>query len=75
MIHLSALIRDKWPNRWQKERVEGLALMRNEHRVMRRGSPATDVYIMMHPDFLNKELYATQRMVRLTEEGPGRRPF
>ena len=30
----------------------------------------TDVFIMTHPEFPKKELYATQRMVQITEEGP-----
>ena len=70
MIHLSALIRDKWPNRWQKERVEGLVLVGHDFRVMRRESPATDAFIMRHEDLSNKEFYTTKRMVHIIEEGP-----
>ena len=65
MLHPSALTREKWPNTWQKERAEGLVLLCNEHRVVRQLSPATDVYIMTHSDFPNKELYTKQRMARL----------
>ena len=39
-------------------------------RVARRGSPATDAFIMHHEDLPNKELYATKRMAHITEEGP-----
>ena len=38
--------------------------------VVSRGSPATDVFIIRHEDFPNKELYATKRMVHIIEEGP-----
>ena len=37
-------------------------------RVVRRGGPATDTFITRHEDFPNKELYATKRMVHITEE-------
>ena len=38
--------------------------------VVRRGSPATDVFIIHSEGFSNKKLYATKRMVYITEEGP-----
>ena len=38
--------------------------------VVRSGSPATNTFIMHHEDFPIKELYATKRMVHITEEGP-----
>ena len=38
--------------------------------VVRRGIPATDAFIMCHEYSPNKELYATKRMVHITEEGP-----
>ena len=38
--------------------------------VVRRGGPAADAFIMRHGDFPNKELYATKRMVHITEEDP-----
>ena len=69
MLHASALITDKWPNTCQRERVEGLLIVGNNFRLVRRGSPATDVFIMRHEDFPNKELYATKRMVNIKEEG------
>ena len=34
--------------------------------VERRGSPATNTFIMCHEDSPNTELYATRRMVRIT---------
>ena len=37
--------------------------------VLRREGPATNAFIMRHEDFPNKELYATKRMVHITEEG------
>ena len=39
-------------------------------RVVRRGIPATDTFIMRHEYLPKKELYATKRMVHITEEGP-----
>ena len=44
-------------------------------RVVRRGSPATDAFIMCHEDFKNKEIYATKRIVNITEEGPKKDVF
>ena len=38
--------------------------------VVRRGSPATNAFIMCHEDLSYKELYATKRMVHIIEEGP-----
>ena len=49
--------------------MEGLVLLGQDFWLVRRGSPATDTFIMRHEDFPNKELYATKRMVHITEEG------
>ena len=38
--------------------------------VVRRGIPATDAFIMCHEYSPNKELYATKRMVHITENPP-----
>ena len=48
MIHPSYLIRYKGYNTWQKERVEGLVMVRNEHHVVWQGSLATNAFIMMN---------------------------
>ena len=34
------------------------------------GGPATNAFIMHHEDLPNKEIYATNRMVHIIEEGP-----
>ena len=39
-------------------------------RVVRRGSPATEAFIMRYEYLPNKELYATKRTENITEEGP-----
>ena len=39
-------------------------------QVVRRGIPEKDAFIMCHENSPNKELYATKRMVHITEEGP-----
>ena len=70
IMHPSALIRYRWPKIWQRERVEGMVLVGQNFRVVRRGSLATDTFIMHHEDFPNRELYATKRMVHITEEFP-----
>ena len=59
MLHPYALIREKCPNKWQGSRVEWLVLVRHKYCVVMQGSPATDAFIMTHPDFPNKELYDT----------------
>ena len=48
----------------------GYGACRGGGGVVRRGSPETDAFIMRNEDFPNKELYATKRMVHITEEGP-----
>ena len=48
MLHPSALIRDKRPKIWKRERVEGLVLVGNNFWVVRRGSSETDEFIMLH---------------------------
>ena len=70
-LHPSVLIRGKWSNAYQRESVEGMVVVGQYFWVVRRGSPATDAFIMRHEDVPNKELYATNRMVYITEEGPG----
>ena len=52
------------------ERVEGMVLVGQYFWVVRRGGPENDAFIMCHEDFPNKELYATKKMVHITEEGP-----
>ena len=44
-------------------------LVYHEYHVVRWGSPMTDAFIMTHPDFPNKDIYATYWMVQITEEG------
>ena len=39
-------------------------------RMVRRGSTETYVFIMCHEDLSKKELYATKRIVHITEEVP-----
>ena len=70
MLHLSALIRYKWKNILNRDRVEGVVLVGKYFWVVRMGIPATDAFIMRCEDFPNKELYATKRMVYITEEVP-----
>ena len=70
MLHPSSLIREKWTNTWQRERVTGVVLVGKYFRVVRRGSPATNAFIMCHEDFLNKKIYATKRMLHTIEEVP-----
>ena len=48
--------------------MDGLVLVGKYFRVVRRGSPATDAFIMRHEDLPNKEIYDAKRMVRITEE-------
>ena len=50
--------------------MEWLVVVGQYFRVVRRGSPETNTFIMRHEYFPNKELYAIKRMVHITEEGP-----
>ena len=65
MLYPFSLIREKWTNTWQKYREEVLVLVYHENHVVRRLSPATNTFIMTHPEFSNKEIYSTQRMVQI----------
>ena len=65
MLHPYALIREKGPNTFQRERVEGIVLVGKYFRVVRRGSPAIEAFITRHENLPNKELYSTKRMVLL----------
>ena len=47
-----------------------MVLLGQHFRVVRKGIPANDAFIMCHEDFSNKELYATKSMMHTTEEGP-----
>ena len=68
MLHPSELIREKGPNTWHRDRMEGLVLVGKDFRVVRRRSPTTNAFIMCNEDLPKKELYATKRMVHITEE-------
>ena len=70
MLHPYALIRENWPNTWHRERVDGMVLVGQDFRVVMRGGPATDAFIIRNEYLPNKELYATKRMVHIPEEGP-----
>ena len=70
MMHPSAFIRYNWINTWHREMVYWLVLVGKYFWVVRMGIPATDAFIMRCEDFPNKELYATKRMVYITEEVP-----
>ena len=58
VLHPSVLIRQKCTNKLQKERMEGLVLVIHQNRVVMWGRPATNAFIMTHPDFPNNQLYA-----------------
>ena len=66
MLHPYALIMEKWTNTPHVESVEGMVLVGQDFRVVRKGSPATDAFIIRHEDFPNKELYSIRRMVHIT---------
>ena len=70
MLHPSSLIRYKWMKTWQREGVKEMLLVKKYFWVVRRGSPATDAFIMCHEYFPNKVLYAIKMMVHIKEEGP-----
>ena len=52
-----------------------LVVVAQYFRVVRRGSPATNAFIMSHKYLPNKGLYTTKRMVYFTEEGPEEDPL
>ena len=50
MLHPYTLIMEKWTTTPQMESVEGMVLVGQDFRVVRRGSPATDTFIMRHEE-------------------------
>ena len=48
----------------------GAGACREQFWVLRKGSPATYKFTMNHENSSKMELYATKRMVHITEEGP-----
>ena len=47
-----------------------MVLVGHNFWVVMRGIADTNAFIMRHEDLPNKELYATKRVVHITEEGP-----
>ena len=68
-LHPSAQIREWYPNEWRHVRIEGLLVQRREDKDVRRGSGAKPCLFFRHEDF-EVELYANERNVTITEEGP-----
>ena len=48
MLQTSNLIRDKWTNTRNRERVEGMVLVGQDFRVVGRGGPETDAFGMRY---------------------------
>ena len=44
MLHPFSLIREKGPNTWQSERVEGMVLVIHRCHVVRQGIPMTNAF-------------------------------
>ena len=74
-IHPSTLIREKYPNTHQKERMKNLFITSRQVRSIRRGSKATEAYLLHHNDFKNVNFYAASRNMAITEEGPSESLF
>ena len=68
MVHPSKHIRDKFPNLPDKQRLEGVVVLRKEIKSINHREQ--EAIIFRHDDFADTELYASQRFCRILEECP-----
>jgi hypothetical protein len=69
-VHPSKPLRDQYPNRPKNHKLEGIILLREEDKVVQRGTEPVPVFLFRHEDFPNKEFYFVRRFLHVTQEGP-----
>jgi Transposase IS4 len=67
-LHPSKLIKDKYPSRGAKERLENLLAIRRETLKVNKVQRVCVVF--RHDDFPNQELHCCERWARVDQEGP-----
>ena len=65
-VHPSKPIHDKYPNRLNNHKLEGVVLLEEEMKVVRQGANAIPVFVFTYPDFLDKTLYSAKRYINVT---------
>ena len=67
-VHPSKPIRDKYPNRLKKHKLQGVVLVEVEAKVVQRGENA--VLVLSSPISIvsNQKVYAAKRYIHVTEE-------
>ena len=69
-VHPSKPICDQYPNQPKNHKLEGIILLREDDKVVRRGTDPIPVFLFRHEDFPDKEFYCARRYVHVTQEGP-----
>ena len=67
-VHPSKSIRDKYHNRPKNYKLQGVALVEVEAKVVRRGAYANLVFAFTHFDFPDQQFYAAKRYIHVTGE-------
>jgi hypothetical protein len=69
-VHPSKPICDQYPNQPKNHKLEGIILLREDDKVVRRGTDPIPVFLFRHKDFPDKEFYCARQYVHVTQEGP-----
>ena len=69
-IHPITPIREKYPNTHRKEILTKIFITDKQVMSIRRGSKATEAYVLCHNYLENVDFYAVSRNVTITVEGP-----
>ena len=62
-------ILDKYPNRPNNRKLEGVVLVEEELKVMRKSADAIPFFVFTNANFLDKQFYATKKYIHVTQEG------
>ena len=61
-------IRDNYPNQTKKHKLEGVVLVEEDMKVVRRGADVIPVFVFTHDSFPDKLFYSTKRYIHVTQE-------
>ena len=67
--HPSKPILNNYPNSPKNHKLEGVVLVEEDVKVMRRGSDAIPVFVFTHANFPDKKIYAAKPYIHVTQEG------
>jgi hypothetical protein len=67
-LHPSAILRARFLNNYDKERLDGLSVYGREEKTISRRK--TDCVLVKHPDFPDQDFYVAKSRVKVQLEGP-----